>query len=163
MSLHVGIFTITEVHDGDTMMGVLDLGYDFFRGSVEDPVPLRVYGINSPELTTKVDSHITLNQPGEDATQHLLMLLGGANQFAAKRKPPTFGTPGNYVVNPGVKIRVVAFTKLNPNDDYYEKYGRILARIFFGSTDEPLGINVGATMLADGYAVLDTSTGAVAP
>lgn len=163
MSLHVGIFTITEVHDGDTMQGILDMGYGFFRGSVEDPVPLRVYGVNSPELTTKVDGHIVLNQPGEDATLHLMGLLGGRSLFAAKRKSPTFGTPGNYLVNDGVKIRVIAFTKLNPSDDYYEKYGRILARIFYGSTDEPLGINVGATMLKDGFAVLDTSLGDVAP
>lgn len=44
-------FTILEVYDGDTIMGILDMGLAHYLG--RDPSPhysIRLYGINSPEM-----------------------------------------------------------------------------------------------------------------
>ena len=149
MSLHESVFTITAVHDGDTLHGDLDLGYYLgFRG-----VELRVWGINSPELVNTVGGHRVLNQPGEDATLHLLQLLGGRSLFSTKRTSSTFGIPGNYLVNPGTDLKVVVRTRLEVGDDDYDKYGRVLGEVFLGKSTDPYGMNLGAQMITDGYAV----------
>lgn len=147
MSLHWYGYEITRVHDGDTMGGRLDLG--FYMGL---DTSLRLHGINSPELTVTVAGHRSLNPDGEEATLHLLDLLG-RERFAPKRLPATFGIPGDYLVLPGQGIRCVVHTRLVAGDGDTEKYGRALGQLYLGSSDEPLGLDVNAAMLATGYAV----------
>jgi endonuclease YncB( thermonuclease family) len=144
MSLHENLFTITSVHDGDTVKGNLDLGY--YLGLVG--VDLRLFGINAPELVNTVAGHRVLNPAGENSTLHLLDLLGGRDLFSPKRTPSTFGIPGNYLVLPTVELKVVVQTRLVKGDDDYDKYGRIL-----GEVTVPSGLNVGQKMITDGYAV----------
>ena len=148
MSLHESLFTVRAVHDGDTMKGDLDLG--FFLGL--SGVSLRIYGINAPELTLTQGGHRAANQAGEDATLHLLKLLGWG-QFAGKRLPATFGIPGDYLALPGKEPVVLVRTRIKTGDGDYEKYGRILGEVFLGKSDDPYGPNIGAQMIADGFAV----------
>lgn len=149
MSLHESTFTITSVHDGDTLHGDLDLGYYLgFHG-----VELRIWGINSPELVNTVGGHRVLNPPGEEATLHLLSLLGGRELFSPKRTPSTFGIPGNYLVVPGVVLKVVVRTRLEVGDDDYDKYGRVLGEVHLGTSTDPYGVNLGQKMISDGFAV----------
>lgn len=64
-------FTVTRVHDGDTIEGVLDLGLGIYLG--RDPSPLfgiRFAGINAPELSTEAGQRAlaflqTLVVPGD--------------------------------------------------------------------------------------------------
>lgn len=154
MALHEHVFTIIKVHDGDTVMGILDLDFNFSLGGAK-PVSLRFYGINAPELVVTVNGHRVLQQSGEDSTQHLMGLLGGADLFEPTRTPSTFGIPGDYLIKPGMLLQMVVRTRINPGDNDYDKYGRILARCTLGASDNPYGLNIGAQMLADGFAVLD--------
>lgn len=149
MSLHEYSFRVTSVHDGDTLEGDLDLGFYINL----QKVALRIHGINAPELVQTVSGHRTLVQAGEDATLHLMTLLGGRSLFAAKRLNATFGIPGAYLVNPGAEIDLVVRTRLVDGDTDSDKYGRVLGEAYLGISDDPYGLNIGAQMLADGFAV----------
>lgn len=153
MSVHDHLFTVTAVHDGDTLEGNLDL--DFYVGLSD--VSLRIYGINAPELTVLTGGHRVLQQSGEDATQHLLGLLGGADLFAPIRTRPVFGIPGNYLIKQPGSVQLVVRTRLNTGDGDWDKYGRVLGQCFLATNPlvEPYGLDIGAQMLADGQAVVD--------
>lgn len=152
MSLYTYRGVVTSVHDGDTFRVYLDLGFDFTY-AYPKAKPVRVYGINAPELTTMVNGKKVLNQAGEDSTQHLMTLMGGAGLFASKRTAPVFGTPGDYLYIAPQPLYVVVESKINLAPTDFEKYGRILGRVTMGAVEG--GLNLGAQMLADGAAVLD--------
>lgn len=57
---------VHHVHDGDTIYVVVDMGMFHYAGSADDPVPIRVYGINAREL----------DEPGgPEAAENLAVLL----------------------------------------------------------------------------------------
>lgn len=60
--------TVTDVHDGDTITALLDLGF-----GIELSMHLRIFGINAPELSTPAGKDalgyaLTLVKPGDAIT-----------------------------------------------------------------------------------------------
>lgn len=91
---------ILSVHDGDTVTVRVDLGFRTYHIA-----PLRLYGINAPELSTKPG--------GTNARLHLISLL--ADPAAPNQQ----------------YLPIVIKTFKNPTD----KYGRWLAQIFVANLD----------------------------
>jgi micrococcal nuclease len=59
-------FAVDHVHDGDTVMGLVDLGF-----GLKLALACRIYGINAPELATQAGKDAlafaqTLVKPGDD-------------------------------------------------------------------------------------------------
>lgn len=66
-------FTVLEVYDGDTIMGVLDMGLGHYLG--RDPSPhysIRLYGINAPELNSSDPDVRTAAEASRDNLRSLL-------------------------------------------------------------------------------------------
>lgn len=127
-------FWVDHVHDGDTIMGKLDMGLEHYLGGLPnlqtfDPpggyYSLRLYGINAPELNSPDP---TVRAAAQASRDHLVSLV----------------KPGDY-------IRVVSF--------HWDKYGmRIDAVPYVGPyTTDPDGVVTGGTnlcqaQLSGGYA-----------
>jgi endonuclease YncB( thermonuclease family) len=66
-------FTVDHVHDGDTIMGVLDMGLGHYLGRLGGPTwSLRMYGINAPELFSTDPATRILAQQSRDHLQTLI-------------------------------------------------------------------------------------------
>lgn len=117
------LITVTSVHDGDTLTGSRRL----LSNLSQDHQPIRLAGINSPELTVMVDGKRVLSEQGEIATKALMSLVTANRQytFAATRSRGAFGIPGDYLATPGQEPLLVLRTDPTAVDET-EKYGRIL-------------------------------------
>lgn len=110
---------VDKVHDGDTFHVKLDLG--FYPIWLEAWVRLGL-GVDTPEMTTRVDGKIVPNPDGESATQGLMSYLGFTP--TPTRTRGYFGQPGDYLLQPGSpEPELIVRTVLN---DEFEKYGRVL-------------------------------------
>jgi len=118
---------IRRVIDGDTVVGDLDLGLEFWQHNQS----IRLLGINTPERKGETRA------AGDAAKLHLLNLLANL----AIKVDQSIGTTPAY--------EVIVQTKL----DKQEKFGRLLGTLY--GRDPKLGtaVNLNERMLADGHAV----------
>ena len=135
MTLYRYWLTVTKVHDGDTVMGHIDLG--FYLGM---DATVRLAGINAPEITG------TTQPAGEASTQALIGLIGF--QAQPTRTKGAFGVPGDYLPVDGAPPCVLVVQTAHPKA--YEKYGRVLGTLF---TSEDATSSVDQAMVDGGWAV----------
>lgn len=115
---------IIDVHDGDTVTVVIDLGFD-----ITTTRKLRLHGINTPELPTP---------EGKRALYFVLDWL--------KRNAPGPAAPGVIVPSGWVVIQTIK--------DRTEKYGRYLAEVeAIPVAGVPNGPSLNNELLASGNAV----------
>lgn len=65
-------FTVDHVHDGDTVMGQLDMGLAHYLGRPGINYAIRMYGINAPEIFSSDPATRILAQVSRD---HLMTLI----------------------------------------------------------------------------------------
>lgn len=135
---------VLEVHDGDTIKVDIDLGFH-----LHFKTDLRLEYINAPELgTLKAPS-----PEGEASTQALMEMLAGTGDagrlFDDIRTRAPFGRLGSYVVRPEVNLTIYIQTALS---DQFEKYGRVLGRIWTDLASANSGPSINARMLDGGWA-----------
>jgi endonuclease YncB( thermonuclease family) len=105
-------FTVDHVHDGDTIMGQLDMGLAHYLGRIGGPTySIRLYGINSPEL----------NSP--DASIQ-------AAAVAARDYLQTLVSPGDYI-----KVQALSWDKYSMRIDAipYSTAGQDLCQAMLAS------------------------------
>lgn len=142
--LHEYEVTVTEVQDGDTLGGDLDLGFYFTMQGIS----VRFLGVDAPELTVTVDGRRVLNPAGEAATLVLLSLLG-RERFAAVRSRGYFGRPGPYLLADGADpLKLLIRTELGSVSGT-EKYGRVLADAWLPGEDPAVTPTLGARVVPD--------------
>lgn len=151
--LHEYEVEVTSVQDGDTLGGDLDLGFTFAMRKIA----VRFIGVDSPELTVKVNGKVVINPPGEPATLALMAMLG-RERFAATRSRGYFGRPGPYLLAPGAEPLWLLVRSELGSDTGTEKYGRVFAEVWLPGEDPAVTPSLGARMVAAGYAVPDPPT-----
>ena len=125
---------VREVYDGDTFYVDIDLGLKLWSHGVG----LRLYGINTPELTK------TTKEAGYAARDFVCATLAGVPVESVA----SFEKNGRRVVLPKP---VPIFLHSHEDDD--GKYGRLLSTVWLYNTDGEL-VSLNDMLLASGHAVV---------
>lgn len=95
--------TFVRAHDGDTVFVSLDQGLRHFTGSADSPEPVRIDGINTAEMN--------------DKDKKAKALADKALAFVLER------------LKPGDRLWIA--TKKQEGDQLRDKYGRLLASVYY--------------------------------